>query len=147
MEADQLSAAIAQDQQALASVDLGSFLESTVRPMVLQGVRDNFTSSVTPDGQEWPARKDPGDGHPLLMDEGNLLQGATGGGAGHISRVSSSGISNTLEVGVDGDVSGAIYHTEGTANMPSREFMGASQEVEAEIEQLLADEVLQRVFG
>jgi len=141
IEADQFAATLADSAQQLESADLSPFWESTARPMVLQNVRDNFTSSVSPDGEEWPARKQIGDGHPLLMETGDLMQSAVGGGAGHINQVAP----RELVLGTNEEK--ALWHTEGTANMPDRQFMGASEATEEAIGEELADFLLPAVFG
>jgi hypothetical protein len=141
--ADQLPQILAAQEKALESVDLTGFLGEVARPMILQDERDHFTSSVSPDGVPWAPRVILGDGHPILVEKGNLLQAATGGGPGHISQIGQ----RELVLGVEGDVSGAIYHTEGTSRMPPRPFMGATESTEEKIGELLADFVLERVFG
>lgn len=141
--ADQLPQVLAAQEQALGSVDLAGFLGDVARPLVLQDERDHFTSSVSPDGQAWAPRVIVGDGHPILVDKGNLLQAATGGGAGHISQIGQQ----EMILGVRGDVSGAIYHAEGTGRMPARPFMGATESTEEKIEERLADFVLEKVFN
>lgn len=111
-----------------------------------QSVRDNFNSQATPDGQNWPARKIPGDGHPLLMDKGPLLQAATGGGAGQIEIIQG----REVEMGVDGRVIPyAATHNFGDAdrNIPSREYAGLKPDHENACEQLIADGLLAEVFG
>lgn len=141
--ADLLQQILESQAKQLESVDLTGFLGDVARPLVLQDERDHFTSSVSPDGQAWPPRVILGDGHPILVDKGNLLQAATGGGAGHISQI----MPRELVLGVRGDVSGAIYHAEGTSRMPARPFMGATESTEEKIGEQLADFVLERVFG
>ena len=141
--AEALPDLLAAQERALESVDLSSFLGEVARPMVLQDERDHFTSSVSPDGVPWAPRVVLGDGHPILVDKGNLLQAATGGGAGHISQVGQQ----EMILGVRGDVSGAMYHESGTSRMPARPFMGAKQSTEDEIEEKLADFVLEKVFA
>lgn len=140
---EELQQTLEAQEQALESVDLTSFLGEVARPLVLQDERDHFTSSVSPDGQAWAPRVILGDGHPILVDKGDLLQAATGGGPGHISQIAA----RELVLGVQGDVSGAIYHTTGTSRMPARPFMGAKESTEEIIEDRLADFVLDRVFG
>lgn len=103
-----------------------------------QGVRDNFTSSADPDNQNWLPRKREGDGHPLLIDTGALLQAATGGGAGAIERIGRDG----GEIGVDtGVIQYAAVHNFGSEsrNIPAREFMGVRAERADEMGEILAD--------
>jgi len=106
---------------------------------ILQNIRDNFTSSVTPGGDPWPERKIEGDGHPLLMDTGALLQAATGGGAGHIVVLEP----RALEFGVSADtIPYAASHEFGymERNLPARSYLGAGKETLAEIGEEMADE-------
>lgn len=130
-------------QQLAWSLIRGDFsgpLRDKVRPIMLQAVRDNFTSSATPEGVSWPARKVVGDGHPLLMETGALLQAATGGGAGSVTVL----LQDSIEVGTDGttDLGGNAYaavHNRGLGRMPQREFMGASERRLLEIDEQIAD--------
>lgn len=126
----------------LASGDFSTGLRDKVRPIMLQAVRDNFTSSATPEGVSWPARKVIGDGHPLLMDTGALLQASTGSGTGHVTVIER----DAVEVGTDG-TSGtggnpyAAVHNRGGIKVPvpQREFMGASEKRLREIDEQIAD--------
>ena len=114
-------------------------------PIMQQAVRDNFNSSASPENSDWVERVHIGDGHPLLMDTGALLQAATGGGAGHVSRVSH----DTAEVGVDlGVIPYARAHNQGRpeVNLPQREFLGMREERERECAEVVADYVVNEVF-
>lgn len=125
-------------QQLGASIgkhDWEPTLKGDVRKLVLQGVRDNFTSSVSPDGRQWPARKRKGDGHPLLIDTGAMLQAATGGGSGHVTQIDGS----ELTVGVSSTVPYAAIHNEGKGKMPKREFMGVQEKRLKQIDKVIAD--------
>lgn len=109
-----------------------------------QSVRDNFTSSATPDGNDWPPRKHIGDGHPLLIDTGALLQAATGGGAGHIEIIQD----REVAVGVSGGVIPyAAIHNFGGKQMPVREYAGLKPEYESECREVIADHVHEDIFG
>jgi phage virion morphogenesis protein len=117
--------------------------------LMKQSVRDNFTSSATPDDENWPPRKDPGDGHPLLTESGALLQAAVGGGAGHLEEVGD----REVAMGVDGSVIPyAATHNFGRdtgrgAPIPQREFAGLRIEHEEACEQVIEDFVFQELFG
>lgn len=105
-----------------------------------QGLRDNFTSSSSPDSGYWQPRKpNPhDDGHPILIDTGRLLQAATGGGPGHIEVIAAAEVTE----GVSGSaVPYAAIHNFGgvTKTMPQREYMGLKVEKLDEIEKLIAD--------
>jgi phage gpG-like protein len=105
---------------------------------VLQNIRDNFTSSATPGGDPWPERKIAGDGHPLLMDTGDLIQAATGGGSGHVVKLEP----RSLLAGVDVEaIPYAATHQFGdsTRNIPSREYLGAGEETLIDIGEAIAD--------
>lgn len=139
-EAAKQCAALAADvEQGPYTEPLGDCL-----PVIYQSVRDNFTSSATPDDVSWPARKIEGDGHPLLIDTGAMLQAAVGSGSGRVQEVGSF----DLAVGVDGSVIPyAATHNFGSKNMPSREYMGISEEHEDECERIIADFVMQEILG
>lgn len=105
--------------------------------MILQNVRDNFTSSITPGGEAWPERKVIGDGHPLLIETGDLMQAATGGGVGHVKVIEP----RMVEMGVEiASIKYAATHQFGdpSRNIPSREYFGASEDTLDEIGEVLA---------
>lgn len=115
-------------------------------PIVNQSVRDNFNSSASPDGVNWPPRKNPGDGHPLLIETGALLQAATDGGPGHIERFEPFGLQKGVQ---SSEIPYAAVHNEGgiTKPIPQREFMGLHDRGQDEVADLLADFVMQEVIG
>ena len=120
----------------VAGYDWNPVLGGDVRKEALQAVRDNFNSSASPDNRSWPPRKNVGDGHPLLIDTGRLMQAATGGGPGHVTRVQDG----ELTVGVDGSkVKYAGVHNRGGRRMPKREFMGARPPKLKQIGEIIAD--------
>lgn len=155
---DPIAADAALLVRAAQTVDL-SDQWPTIRSLVLQSFRDNFTSSARADGTPWPPRKGQtsdgfggvvlgaapskrDDGHPLLIETGALLQAATGGGAGHITRIAAS----VLEVGIDksvklGGIPGAQAHDRGRGNLPEREFHNVREEHLQEIDGLLLDAI------
>lgn len=113
-----------------------------------QAIRDNFTSSATPDNENWLPRKPRkgDDGHPILIDKGPLLQAATGGGPGHISRIES----RSLAVGVDLDVvKYARAHNYGVPerNLPQREYLGMRKERADECSGKFAEYVEREIIG
>lgn len=121
----------------LSTADLRQAL-SEVRRLALQGIRDNFTSSSGPLGKPWPPRRVAGDGHPLLMDSGDMLQAAVGTGAGHVSRQEP----RSLELGVSLDVvpyAAAQNYGYGPGNLPQREYLGVKQPKLAECDAVLAN--------
>jgi phage gpG-like protein len=116
-------------------------------PVVVQSIRDNFTSSATPDGIGWPPRKIEGDGHPLLMETGALLQAATGGGPGHINEIEEG---TDLVVGVTLDVvpyARAQALGYGPRNLPSRQYLGLTKAGEDQCAMILMDFAETRAFG
>ncbi len=111
-----------------------------------QGIRDNFTSSATPDNSDWPERKRRGDGHPLEMDTGALLQAAVGSGNGSIEEMTAT----DLTLGVNGEVisyAAAQNYGREEINLPSREYEGARVERIDEMEEVLSDFVTSTFFG
>lgn len=132
---------------AVESAPLRPAMEDA-RVKLRQNVRDNFTSSAGPDGQAWPPRKVPGDGHPLLMDTGALLQAATGGGAGAVSTIED----RAVEIGVDpsvrqGGIPGAGRHEFGGGGIPARPYLGASDATLDAIGEVLADAALDAMLA
>ena len=114
-------------------------------PIIRQSVRDNFTSSASPDGVDWPARNEVGDGHPLLMDTGKLMQAAVGSGSGALFEIQD----RSLMVGVDGDIVpyAAIHNYGGVKRpMPKREYMGPKPEHVDECGGLIGDYVEHEFF-
>ncbi len=140
-EAPSKMAELANRFQSISYV--GAFTEC--KRLILQNIRDNFTSSASPRGQSWPQRKKIGDGHPLLMDKGKLLQAATGGGAGHIDLATDS----ELVLGISHSVVPYVnVHNFGypERNLPQREFFGISDETSDEIENVIGDHVQMEVM-
>lgn len=116
-----------------------------------QAIRDNFTSSARPDNTNWPPRKRQGDGHPLLIDKGNLLQAAVGSGAGSQSEQSqdTSG-EHELILSIDAEtIPYAATHQYGSRkrNIPEREYFGMHEEAVDEAESIIADFVAEKIGG
>jgi len=110
-----------------------------------QNIRDNFTSSASPDNESWPPRKIQGDGHPLLMDTGKLLQAATGGGAGNVARVSS----HELEYGVNLDTvpyARAQDYGYPPRNLPERHYLGVSEETVDAFEDAIVEHIKKEIL-
>jgi phage gpG-like protein len=132
----------------LATAPLNDSMERA-RAAVLQDIRDAFTSGRSPQGAGWPPRKKEGDGHPLLMDTGALLQAATGGGPGHISNLQE----REMTVGVrKATIPYAAVHQYGfpgpdklgrMLNIPARPYHGATDESLDAIGEDIAEELLQ----
>lgn len=115
-----------------------------------QAIRDNFNSQASPDNVDWPPRKNPGDGHPLLIDTGAMMQAATGGGPGGDSRQFQDTGEHVLELSIDGStIPYAATHNYGDPrrNMPQREFFGMHEAAIDEAEQVIADFVMTQIFG
>ena len=107
------------------------------RPLVIDGIRDNFAGSHDSQGNAWPLRKDPIPQHPLLILTGQLQEAATGGGPAHVDRVEDC---NTLVIGVDksagdhsGGIPGAAVHQYGYSprNIVARPYLGISEAVQS----------------
>lgn len=116
-----------------------SLLEG-LRDELRQGIREGFNSSSDPEtGAGWPPRKRAGDGHPILINKGSLLQAATGGGAGSVGRIGTGEVT----IGVsDASVGYAKFHQHGTSKMPPRPFMGASEKTLSTCGELIAESYL-----
>lgn len=114
-------------------------------PILRQSVRDNFTSSASPDNVGWVPRKKIGDGHPLLVESGDLMQAAVGTGSGSVSEADD----RSVTIGVKGDVIryAAIHNFGGvTRPMPQREFMGAKEERLVECADIMAEYIVVNFF-
>ena len=103
-------------------------------------VEENFNRSSTPEGSAWPPRKIIGDGHPLLVDTGDLFFAAVEHNAsGHVENYGEK----ELQYGVDGSViEYAATHNYGRENIPQREFLGLGEPYLAECENALAEYAL-----
>lgn len=137
-------------EEAAEVADFSPVLREQVHPMLLASFRDRFTSSASADGAAWPARKDPGDGHPLLMETGALMQAATGGGAGAFAEIETRELSAGVDMqgGSEGGIPGAGVHQFGYAerNIPARPYLEADDETLVEIGEVLADDFEHRVI-
>lgn len=115
-------------------------------PIVRQSIRDRFDTATTPDGVPWPPRKPSpfDDGHPLLIDTGALFAAALGWGTGAIEQLAN----RELMVGIDGSViEYAAVHNEVDDNTFDREYFAPDEQAIDECEELLADYVLEQIFG
>lgn len=121
------------------------------KPVAYQAVRDNFTSSATPDNNDWPARKILGDGHPLLIETGAMLQAATGAGPGAESEIGRDGMGgHELAIGIDSDVIPywkTHQYGDPSRNIPQREFGGMHEVAIDEAENIIADFVAEKIGG
>lgn len=119
-------------------------------PEVVQSNRDNFNSQATPQGRDWKERKDPGDGHPLLQESGDMMQAAVGGGPGHIHHIETDDEGRSLVVGVDLDI---IAYARAQAlgykpnNLPARNYLGLTPRGEQIVETILSDGMERRFDG
>lgn len=133
-----------QEFESLADAFENAPLNETMREVKQigqQSVRDQFTSSSTPEGANWPPRKVEGDGHPLLIDTGDLMQSAVGSGAGRIEAIEGR------EFKIGTSVRYAKFHQHGTKKMPARKFMGMSERRLLEADEAIADGVMAEVFN
>lgn len=123
--------------QNLDSEPLDEAMEAC-RDELYRGIRSAFNSSVDPEtGVSWAPRKREGDGHPLLIDTGALLQSAVGSGPGMIQRL------DAREVTIGSSVYYGKFHQYGTNKMPARPFMGASPETLDRCGEIIADAALE----
>lgn len=128
----------------LDSYSFADFTREVGLRMALEGVKNNFDNSQTADGIGWAPRKDPGDGHPLLILTTLLIQSAVGNGPGAITYIED----RSVTFGVDGNVvEYAPAHEFGTENMPARPYMAVPDEYLDAIGEALADHLLPELFG
>jgi phage gpG-like protein len=144
MLATDLPAELEKIEREIATQSLSPFFHGQAKRAIQQEVRDNFTSSASPDNADWPPRKREGDGHPLLIDTGALLQAATGGGPGTITEI----LDREMNYGVSGGVIpyAAIHNNGGeTRPMPQREYMGMSEVGEEQLAEELAGYLIEKI--
>jgi len=121
----------------IEGTDFQPLLADKLRPISLSAVRDNYEATASPDGLTWPPRKRVGDGHPLLIDTGKMLEASTGG-VGSVTHYEPDG----MILGVDLDVVPyARAHNYGNParNLPQREFLGLHDDAVEEAGEAVAD--------
>lgn len=90
-----------------------------------QGMAENFGAKTDATGAAWPPRKVQGDGHPLMIDKGDLLLAAASQGSGdHIEKVQG----DELLIGVTREIQGipkaaALNFGFPERNLPARQFI------------------------
>lgn len=108
---------------------------------IRQGFGENFATKTDASGSAWPPRKDPGDGHPLMIDTGALLLAATSPGSGdHVENIAD----NTLMIGVTREIQGipkaaALNFGFEKNNLPARQFIYARGDRLDNCAELIAD--------
>lgn len=126
------------------NIEAGKLSDAMVqcRQALHRGIRAAFNSSVDPQtGQGWRSRVVEGDGHPILLDTGRLMQAATGGGAGAIQDPQE----RSVTIGVRGGSVpyAAVHQFDGVQRKSGekvrRPFMGASTETLDFCGELIAD--------
>lgn len=103
-----------------------------------------FDSGTAPDGSKWPPLKHPRPPHrnqnnKPLIDSEKLKNSVVGQTQDHLEAVSDEG----LVLGTF--VEYAMFHQNGTSNIPQREFMGFSDIVQSEAIEITADTVIQTI--
>jgi len=118
-------------------------------PLLYEGFETNFLRAEGPNGEQWPARKDDLP-HPLLILSGDLIEAARDTG----------NPDNLLQVGDRDLVTGiagagvpyAATHNYGRdwgrgSPIPQREYLYANEEVLDACEDVLADGMIDVMFG
>jgi phage gpG-like protein len=119
-------------------------------PLVYSDIEDNFLGAKTPDGNSWPARKDPKPTHPLLILSGQLAEAATTPNApGSVCEVANG----ELKIGVNkdgggGGIAGAARHNYGDASpgILQREFLGLTEETALQCDEIFIDQAIEAVL-
>jgi phage gpG-like protein len=87
--------------------------------VIRAGIAENFANQSDAGGGAWPPRRDPGDGHPLLNQNGTLMAAATGDGVGSVGRiVDGKELQVGVAVGESGSLAGAAVHQFGATIRP-----------------------------
>lgn len=102
-------------------------------------VWDCFTGAHAPDGTPWPARKDPGDGHPLLFRSGDMLASVLAAIAGAVVDETGFHVQHPA-------VAYAVFHMMGTRYMPARPFVDWDAAGD-ELAQLVGDAAIDGLLG
>lgn len=121
-------------ERALANPPLADALR-TILPDVQSGIALNFEQAKSPEGVAWAPRKS-GGSHPLLILTGDMF-----------SSVVEEGPNGSVEITDNGlliatDDHKAPFHEDGTSRMAARPFMGLGQEALSELDERLADAIL-----
>ena len=110
--------------------------------LLQEGFAENFRAGASSEGEAWPARKDPGPQHPLLILSGVLAAAAT---HGNVREIGPSSVTSGVAVGDSGSLAGARRQQLGDQVAIGREgilprpFIGASEEVLDACVDVLAD--------
>jgi phage gpG-like protein len=121
MTTDDFSDACADAERFEASVFAESLNEC--RDVLRAGVAENFARQGSASGS-WPPRRDQGNGHPLLNDNGTLKDAATSDGPGSVSRVvDGCELQVGVAVGESGSLAGAAVHQYGATIRPKTKKM------------------------
>jgi len=118
------------------------------KPILLQGIQDNFSNKKSSSGQAWPARKDPGPQHPLLNLTGALMLAATGGGEGtsSVGREDATSIELGVSKGASGtSLAGINRHQFGGGGILARPYMGISDSTADACADVIADFALKEL--
>ncbi len=110
--------------------------------LLQEGFAENFRAAASSEGEAWPARKDPGPQHPLLILTGTLAAAAT---HGNVREVNPASVTSGVAVGDSGSLAGARRHQLGDQEAIGRKgilprpYIGASEEVVDACVEVLAD--------
>jgi phage gpG-like protein len=135
---------VAECRQMAGALERGSFAPAFRDSIELahKSIGQNFAAEAAPHGAGWPPRKEEGDGHPLLIESGELFQAATSDfGSGSVNMIGD----REASTGVDPlEVPYAATQNFGDAerNIPAREFEDPSDAALDEMAERLADEAL-----
>ena len=116
------------------------------KPILLKGVADNFSDSKSSSGQGWPARKDPGPQHPLLIESGDLRDSAIGMGGDSVERGDATSIELGVKKGPKGSSTAGINrHQFGGGGILARPYMGISDSTADACADVIADFALKEL--
>lgn len=142
---EQYAAILEEVQDRLAELDWDRIYAAIA--LILEGAtKENFDNEAAPDGTPWeplkhPRRRSTGQDK-ILQDTGLLKASLSAQGQYHIQRHDG----RAFEWGTNLDYAATHQFGDPDRNIPARPFVGLNDEVLAEIEELLIDEI-QRVFG
>lgn len=126
--------------QRARNLDLKPLIKGEVLDAVREGIAENFDQARSPDGTAWPPRKHlyP---HPILVKSTAMKRSVTEEGGEGYALVDETSLT------VGSDVEYAAFHEFGTSKLPERSFMGVSEERLKDLDDVVADGILDLLLG
>lgn len=113
----------------------------------------NFEDAATATGQAWPPRKNPGDGHPLLIDTERMVASVLGDAVGLVAGGTAEGLGEHVEeIGPREAMTGTRNPYAGThdagapnRNIPPRPFAHINEATADKIAEIMAEHLDEKI--